>query len=255
MIEKLKSLFQKYLSGERDKAGFSALEIELSYMHARAEFDLAELNRDVHLLATEIEPTTVGFWSPMRMIIENFGLKSQNLADIIENNIFADGIDAEDQYDAAICFMACDGSFSPQQLNSLTVLKSQLPALWLDLAIVVFESDFEGLRESISDLLADVNTDFSWKNLKSRYRKLIVAVGVSKFNSLILEISSSIENYEERQKFLEWIDRKRHTRLSHIGDRTKETRETSDEIKFGQRLSDFIAIVPQRADPITAARS
>ena len=83
---------------------------------------------------------------------EKTGCYGNELWDAFELRLFSqsDVLSARSQYQLSKLPIKCGGEFAPRQLNELVDLKTEVPELWLDLAIEAYSHDPQGLLDEVN---------------------------------------------------------------------------------------------------------
>lgn len=215
IYDELLSRLHAYAAGERTKSDFSELELFLAKEKQKNSFDPLDIDQALAQLVEKDEVINEDFAMGVSLIAEKLGKSFNKYRDALERTLF--GTDTEfsprSEFELASEFVRCGGDFGPHQLNCLTLLKSEIPELWIDLALDAYPDDHNGLTAAITDLFKQPGIQIGWKALKPRYLKLIAAVGNRQFNKFALDVSASLPK-EEKETFLDWVNSKRGSKLT-----------------------------------------
>ena len=197
------------------KGGFTRLELLLARVRENPEFDALEFDRFLAGLIQDDDVANGDFAMGIVLIAEKTGCHGNNLRNAIEQGLSGDNnvLSARSQFEMSKLLIKCGGEFTPVQLNRLTGLKTEIPELWLDLALEAYSSDSQGLLDEIGTLLLDKAHPLQWQTLKSRYLKLDEVVPDHHFNNFVLKLADHLSS-GDRGEFLGWIDNQRGTGLS-----------------------------------------
>jgi len=214
MLDDLLFRLRTYSNGVRTKGGFSDLELFLARLKQNSDFDPHEAEQSLAELVAYDEAENEDFSMGIVLIAEKLGCHGATYRDALERRLF--GSDAplspRSQYELASDFILCGGDFGPQQLNDLSLLRAELPELWVDLALDAYPLDVIGLTEAVTGLFDAPNIQISWKALKPRYLKLVGSIGSRLFNKFALTISQSLTNGDQVD-FLNWVNERRGSQL------------------------------------------
>ncbi|MEH6645274.1 hypothetical protein [Sulfitobacter sp.] len=215
MYEELLYRLQAYTKGERTKGGFSDLELYLARTKQGKGFDAAAIDQALAKLVSCEEGSHEDYAMGIALIAEKAGSHGPYFRDSLERRLFDSdsALSPRSQFEFASEFVLCGGDFGPQQLGHLTTLRMELPELWIDLALDAYPLDVAGLTEAIVNLFEEQGARLSWKALRPRYLKLVGAIGSKQFNGFTLAVSQSLSKVE-RSEFLDWVDKKRGSKLS-----------------------------------------
>lgn len=249
MFEELLARLRDYAEGNRTRGGFSELELFLARQKQDQHFDPAELTTHLVDLIAMPDVCRKDFSMGINLIVQKTGCRGKKLQDALERRVIDEGddLDPRSQFELASALISAGGDWTPQMLHRLQVLRSQIPELWLDLAIIAYPFDVEGLADEVAALLADNQTGIKWTALKSRYLKLTNATGAERFNWFAKKIAVSISD-EDRSDFLGWINSKRGSKLrpqkpSQVAGMRRQIDVRQDDIEF-------IASRPCLAEPV-----
>jgi len=215
MFDDILEALQAFARGETTKGGFSRLELLMARAQKDTDFDPASYDEILARFVSMDDANNEDFAMGIALIAKKAGFHGSLLRDALERKLFStdDQISARSQFELASLYIACGGSFAPQQLMQLTVLRDCIPELWLDLALEAYPKDPSGLETAIVALISKAQNPLSWSSLKPRYLKLIEAVTNRKFNDFVLTIAKQL-NSEDQQDFLLWVNNKRGSQLA-----------------------------------------
>ena len=214
MLDDLLFRLRAYSNGVRTKGGFSDLELFLARLKQNSDFDPHEAEQSLAKLVACDEAKNEDFSMGIVLIAEKLGCHGVTYRDALERRLFGSvaPLSPRSQYELASDFILCGGDFGPQQLNELTLLRTELPELWVDLALDAYPLDVNGLTEAVTGLFDAPNIQISWKALKPRYLKLVGSIGSRRFNKFALTISQSLTNGDQVD-FLNWVNERRGSQL------------------------------------------
>ncbi|MBO9449903.1 hypothetical protein J7426_06525 [Tropicibacter sp. R16_0] len=217
MLEELRNALRDFADGHVTKGGFTDLELWLARVKDEENFDSDHFDQ---ILATVVQDSNADHEDVamgIALTAKRTGCYGTALRDALERRLFdmpaPVTLSARSQYELSNLLIKCGGEFAPQQLHELTVLKSESPALWLDLALEAYAHDQQGLLDTISSMISGKSPSIKWTFLKPRYLKLISAIPNNKFNNFALNLAKKLPP-REGAHFLTWINEKRGTQLS-----------------------------------------
>ena len=216
IYDQLLSRLHSYAAGERTKSDFSELELFLAKEKQKNSFNPLHIDQALAQLVEENGVIDEDFAMGVSLIAEKLGKSFNKYRDALERTLFGTArrsFSPRSEFELASEFVRCGGDFGPHQLNRLTLLKSKIPELWVDLALDAYPDDYNGLTTAITDLFEQPGIQINWEALKPRYLKLIAAVGNRQFNKFALDVSASLPE-EEQETFLNWVDSKRGSKLT-----------------------------------------
>ena len=215
MFNEILSALHDFAEGRTTKGGFTRLELILVRIRRDTRFNALKFDEILAKLVQKDDAGNEDFAMGISLAAKKTGCYGNDLRDAIERRLFSQSnvLSARSQYELSKLLIKCDGEFGPRQLNKLDDLKTEIPELWLDLALEAYPHDPQGLLDEINARLLDKMRPFQWESLKPRYLKLVEAVPNNRFDDFVMKLAENLPS-EESKEFLKWVDRWRGTKLS-----------------------------------------
>ena len=212
MFTEISAALQDFAKERTTKGEFTRLELLLARIREKPEFNALEFDRFLAGLVQEDDVANGDFAMGISLIAAKTGCHGSDFRNAIEQELWNENnvLSPRSQYELSNLLIKCGGEFTQVHLNRLTCLKTEIPELWLDMAIKIHSDHPQYLLDEINALLLDKARPMQWESLKPRYLKITEIVSEHDFNEFITELAKNLHSGESRE-FLEWIDKKRNT--------------------------------------------
>ena len=137
MFNEILSALHDFAEGRTTKGGFTRLELILVRIRRDTRFNALKFDEILAKLVQKDDAGNEDFAMGISLAAKKTGCYGNDLRDAIERRLFSQSnvLSARSQYELSKLLIKCDGEFGPRQLNKLDDLRTEIPELWLDLAL------------------------------------------------------------------------------------------------------------------------
>jgi hypothetical protein len=229
MTNEIRSIIENHASGIEDRAGISLLDVWIAASRLDGNIANDQIARDLVDFVSSTNMEERGLWATVESLVRKLEINSPSLAEAIDTRIGYPSLQTQmrsfDIYCAWKAFIASGGAFYPRILNDrLPTLRSKAGPHWLDLAILAYRKDHQGLSEEICALAKDKL--ISAHHIEDRFHDISASVGSSNA-AVVVEELAKVENSAFAKNIKEWAG-------TELGYKflTKPTRRTTHEAQM-----------------------
>jgi hypothetical protein len=217
MTASLNTLLATHAAQIKDHAGISQLDIWIAQRRLDGPLVNAVHITELIDFVESTEMNSEGVWAAVEYVVRKLGVNSRELASVIDRKIATPALNSTlrpfDMYSAwkAVCELG--GVFTPRVLKERAeMLRINAGPHWLDLAILAYNSDEQGLGEAVSSLANEER--ISSFDLENRYEDISAALGSVDAATMLRRVSVTVQNALFVSDLWTWAKEELHIALT-----------------------------------------
>lgn len=209
MIDELKTLLESHAAGIKDRAGVSHLDIWMAERRLDGHLVTGQIAGELVNFVGSTDMNSRGLWATIEYLVRKLAINSPQLAGAIDQKIASPAkttkMRAFDIYCAWKAVVELGGSFYPKILKDrLPTLRAKAAPHWLDLAILAYGGDQQGLSQEVIDL-ADEKLISNF-DLEDRYQDISAAIGATAASAMLREVATKVQTHSFVEGLVDWAD-------------------------------------------------